>query len=213
MPIVQSSGGSEFELAPEGTHTGRCYKLLDLGTQQGEWQGMPTYPARQVYLQWELPDELTKDGKPYTVGQFVKLAAGDKSTLTKITQACLGEKSSKGFDANKLVGASCNLSIVHEQKADGSTKAKITGYVQLKKSEKKPVPINDDFIFDLDAFDQAKFDSLSDFFKGSIMKSPEYAELKSGAGSYAAAKAGKAPDKRSEHVGYEDSEINDAIPF
>ena len=51
------SGGKEFEQAPAGTHVARCIKLIDLGTQFGEYQGKPT-SARKVVVSWELPNEI-----------------------------------------------------------------------------------------------------------------------------------------------------------
>jgi hypothetical protein len=42
-----------------------------------------------------------------------------------------------------------------------------------------PAQVNPSFVFELDAFDQAKFDSLPDWIKAKIMTSKEYQALKS----------------------------------
>lgn len=204
MPVVPESTGKDFQHPPAGTHTGRCFKLIDLGTQQGEYQGVPTYPKRQIFLQWELPDELMEDGKPLTQGCFVSLTFGEKATLPKIVRAS-GKEPVKHFNANELVGTSCNLNITHEVKPDGKVKVKIAGWSPLKRSETPPVGINEPFIFDLDKFNQAAFDGLGDFFKEAIKKSPEYMEIanpNNGASAYAKATGTTAP-----------VDFDDEVPF
>ena len=58
MGLMATEGGSggDFTPAPEGTHIGRCVKVIDLGTQPGS-QMYPD-PKHKVMVAWELPSEL-----------------------------------------------------------------------------------------------------------------------------------------------------------
>ena len=39
--LWKDSGGGEFEQAPAGTHMAVCIRVIDIGTQDGEYQGKP----------------------------------------------------------------------------------------------------------------------------------------------------------------------------
>jgi hypothetical protein len=43
---VSDTGGGDFEQAPAGTHMARCVRIIDIGTQFGEYQGKPNARAR-----------------------------------------------------------------------------------------------------------------------------------------------------------------------
>jgi hypothetical protein len=70
---LTDNGGKEFEQPPIGNHVARCIGMIDLGTQQGDYQGKTTH-ARKIVLRWELPNELISEGewagKPFVVSQF-----------------------------------------------------------------------------------------------------------------------------------------------
>lgn len=75
MILKENGGGKEFEQASSGNHIARCVGLIDLGTQQSEYQGKTTY-ARKIVVRFELPNELTagaktlgKGGEPPAVGR------------------------------------------------------------------------------------------------------------------------------------------------
>lgn len=209
MPVIENN--KTFKNPSLGLQIGILYKIIDIGTRRNEFKGVVTH-KRTLIFNWELPEETTEDGKPLTISKFVPLASGAKAGLTKIATASIGISPSKGFDPVKLLGSACNLDIVNKTREDGSIIAdevKIGAFVQLKRNEKAPAPYNELSYFDLDNFDQAQFDSLSDGLRGMVAESPEYAEIKSGSGSYEAAKAGMKP-VQSEHVDLEDE---DTIPF
>jgi hypothetical protein len=84
---ANDTGGGDFQHAPIGTHAARCIRLIDLGTQQGEWQGKPTF-KNQVLVMWELPDELMEaqdDGqpRPFIVSKFYTNSLSEKANLRK----------------------------------------------------------------------------------------------------------------------------------
>jgi hypothetical protein len=54
MSILLPAQTSEFELTPAGTHIGRCYRVVDLGTQLVEFQGEHK-KQHKIMISWELP--------------------------------------------------------------------------------------------------------------------------------------------------------------
>ena len=170
--------GSEFVPPPAGTHMAICYRVIDLGTQQSEWQGKPKR-QHKVLLSWELPDELMEDGRPFMVNQRYTLSSSEKSRFRQDLESWRGKKFEDsefgpgGFDIRKLLGVSCLLGIVHVHK-DDNTYANISSIVKLPKNMLAAKPVNPPVFFDLAAFDRAVFEALSDGLKQVIIRSPEY---------------------------------------
>ena len=74
-----ASKTNSFKPVPPGTHLGRLYRIVDIGTQQGEYQGKITH-ARKIILHFELFGEdetgapLTRDdGKPLIITKYYNL--------------------------------------------------------------------------------------------------------------------------------------------
>jgi hypothetical protein len=176
-----SDGGSGYEKPPVGNHTGICTKLIDIGTQTGEYEGNPT-ERRQCLVEWELPEEERTDGKPFTISKFYTLSRRDdgsiyiseKSNLFKDLTSWFG-KPPTDFDPESLLGKGCQV-IVTEKKEKHVVNA-VTG---LPKSVKVGKPSNDVVLFLLSDFNEDTFENLSSGIKKMIMKSPEYAKIVSG---------------------------------
>ena len=171
------NGGGSFEQAPIGSHVARCVKVIDIGTQKGEYQGQVSI-KRQVIVAWELPNELmtTGDfaGKPFVVSKFYTASLNEKATLRKDLANWRGrdftEQELLGFDAKNILGKPCMISIIHNEKQ----KAKVSGVMALPKGMQVPDMINEPVFFSLDDFSQLVFDQLSDGYKKLIKASPEY---------------------------------------
>lgn len=200
------SSSKEFKPVPAGSHLGRLYKIVDIGTQQGEYQGKATYSRKMIFY-FELHGEDDKgapltndDGKPLIVTKYYNASLGEKATLRKHLQAWLHidfNNMPQGFEVMSILGKFAMINVTNYLK-DGKTRASIEGLSAVPAIVTKhglPEGINDTFIFDLNKFDSAKFDSLSDGVKKIIVESPEYRAL----------------TKQSEPV---ESDIsNDDIPF
>jgi hypothetical protein len=171
------NGGGDFEQPPVGTHVARCVKIIDIGTQKGEYQGKATI-KRQCIIGWELPLELMNEGeyagKPFVVSKFYTASLGEKANLRKdlanwrgrdFTEAELG-----GFEAKNILGKPCMLSLTANDKG----KIRVTGVMALPKGTQVPEQSSPTVYFSLDEFDQAAFDNLSDGYKKFITASPEY---------------------------------------
>jgi hypothetical protein len=183
--LLKDTGGTEFAQAPVGTHVARCVRLIDLGTQKGEYKGQAIF-KRQLIIGWELPTELIPDGeyagKPFTVSRFYTQSLSEKANLRKDLVAWRGKEFSdqelSGFDAKNLLGKGCMLSIVMTEKG----KAKVNSVMALPKAMRDSLPaqVNENVYFSLDEFNQLAFDSLSDGFKRMIAVSPEYIQIQQG---------------------------------
>ena len=180
--IAKDSGGGDFEQPPIGTHVARCIKIIDIGTQKGEYQGKATF-RRQVIIGWELPIELMTTGeyagKPFIVSKFYTASLSEKSNLRADLKNWRGrdftDQEPAGFDAKNIIGKSCMLSITLNDKS----KARVTGVMALPKGTAVPDQVNQTVYLSLEPgeFDQNTFDNLSDGYKKIIVLSPEYQSL------------------------------------
>jgi len=206
ISTTQSNSTKEFKNAPAGSHLGRLYKIVDLGTQVGEWEGKATY-ARKMIFYFELHGEDDKgmplvndDGKPLIVTKYYNASLGEKATLRKHLQTWLNldfSKMPEGFKVENILGKFAMINVTTYQK-DNKTRASIEGLSAVPAIVVKhglPEGFNEIFMFDLNKFDSAKFDSLSDSIKKMIMSSPEYRALT------------QQPESSSDDLG------NDDIPF
>lgn len=179
MSIIASNTGKAFELCPEGVTVSRCYRIIDLGTQQFEFQGKKKQ-ARKVLVSWETSN-LSADGKPLMVSKKYSLSLDEKAALRKDLQAWRGRtftpQELEGFDISNLLTKPVMLNIVH---SDDGKYANLSSMMPLPGGMKAPELFNTPVLFSLNEFDQDIFDSLSDGLKAIITLSPEYAEATGG---------------------------------
>jgi hypothetical protein len=184
------SGGKDFAPAPVGNHPARCIGIIDLGTQTGEWQGKPLV-RRQCVLQWELPNEPMDDGRPFIVSKFYTASLSEKANLRHDLESWRGREFTgdelAGFDSKNVLGKPCMVQVIHNDKG----KAKVSNVSAVPKGFKVPDAQNDLTFFSLDEFDPAAYDGLSDWFKETIAKSPEYRIAKGAAEERAPAFGGE----------------------
>lgn len=203
--------GTQYELPPADTHTAVCYRIVDLGTQQGEYKGKVTR-RHKIMLSWELNVMMTEGdnaGKPFSMHQRYTYGWSEKGTLRPTLEAWRGrpftEQEMDDFKLCKLLGVGCLMGVVHETK-DGSTYANISSIMKLPKGMEAPSLVNAPVDFDLGDFDQAIFDSFSDGLKATIALSPEYAKA-----TGTSAKKGTQDETVMGHLNetppYDDSEI------
>ena len=198
------SGGGDFEQAPAGTHVARCIKLLDLGTQFGEYQGKPN-ALRKVVISWELPNEIMTEGdyagKPFIVSKFYTASLGDKANLRKDLVNWRGreftEEELAGFESKNILGKPCMVQITPNDKG----KNRVTGVMALMKGTECPPQVNPPIYFSLEReeFDARVMESLSEYYQELIKKSPEFEKL------------GNKPDPVSKGSDFDD--FKDDIPF
>jgi hypothetical protein len=207
MPVfLPEPSGKAFTPPPAGNHVAICYRLLDLGTQATEWQGVKKM-AHKIMLSWELPNELMTEGElaghPFTIHQRYTWSMSEKATLRKHLESWRGKAFTdedfvgpQRFNACNIVGKPCMLSIVHKNK-DGTTYADIAGIAAMPKGIPAPSQVNPSVYFALtrEDFDAHTLDGLSDRLKETIKLSPEYQEIVHGK---------PAPSPDAEHSGFDD---------
>jgi hypothetical protein len=196
MTFIASTTNKEFELCPAGTHFALCYRLIDLGSQMNSYNKV----QRKIMLSWEFPNELMKDGRPFSIHKQYSLKLHEKSVLRKDLESWRGKpftaEELKGFDVSNLLGKICFIGVVHNEGKDGNTYANISSILKVAKGMEAPSPSNPVVQLDLDNFNQEVYQSLGDKLKQIIANSPEYKEL----------------TKKQAHE-TTDNQLSDEIPF
>lgn len=180
MYLPKSEGGN-FEITPDGTFVGRCYRFIDLGSHDQTYQGESKGLKRLIMIGFELPTELMADGRPFSIHKRYTWSMHEKATLRKDLEAWRGVKFTDadfgpgGFDIRNLLGKTCTLSIVHSQNGE-NTYANVASIGKAMKGLEIPEAINPPVYFSLEPqnFEPEVFESLSDKLKEFIRATPEY---------------------------------------
>lgn len=194
---VKNNGGGDFELAPEGTYIARCFKIIDLGTQITEYNGEKKQ-QQKVLISWELldPEARMKDGRPFAVAKRYTASLHEKAQLRKDLQAWRGKRFSEteleGFDLKAVLGAYCQIQIVHSEGINGSTYANVDAIMSTKE---KPKAVADAVYFDISEPDMELYETFSDRLKEQISVAPEWVERSLKANSPAEAAVADSEDK------------------
>ena len=107
--------GGDFEKAPPGNHPAVLVAIIDLGTQENEYQGVKRYEER-AYFCWELVNEKNTAGKNHLIGIDLTVSMNEKAKLRQWVEAWRGRKLAEGeeFDIRKLLGQKCLLSVTEK---------------------------------------------------------------------------------------------------
>ena len=143
--MVSAPRNEGFEPLAEGVHVAVCYGLYDLGTHYSQkWEKS----SRQVLVCWEIPAERCEIGGedlPRAISKKVTLSLHPKSGLYKLLVAWRGKpftaEELAGFDLKAVLGASCQLQVLHYDK-DGEKKHYVENVMSLPKGAAKPKPEN-----------------------------------------------------------------------
>jgi hypothetical protein len=167
-----------------GVDVGRLVHIIDLGSQIDRYSGDEGRP--KVEFVWELPNQLhtfneDKGPQPLIVTRKYGNTLGRGSGMKEAIESMLGHKIDKDFELDTLVGELCLINITLEPvEGDPDLKnVQIQSLSPLTKdlAKKKYPTYNEQFVFDLDNFDQDIFDSLPEWKRDQIAKSPEYANI------------------------------------
>lgn len=172
----------DFTPPPPGNHPARCYRVVDLGTQQGSYMGKPKI-QHKIMIGWELfCDEKLPDGRNFTISSRYTLSGSDRSMLRQHLEAwrgrAFGEDDWNTFHIEKIIGQPCLLQVKHETK-DGTTYSNIASVAGVPKGFPVPDLTNDTLFFSLGPkeYQKAAYEKLSDNLKLTVHKSPEWAVL------------------------------------
>lgn len=179
--IAPKSEKKQFEPVPAGNHVARVYSIIDIGTNEDEFKGEKKM-VHKIRVGFELPNETKvfkeeKGAEPYNVSREWTLSFAPKSNLLPIVEGILGRKMEEAeaevFDVTTLIGQTCLLNIVHEEK-NGTTYANIHGTSPIPKGMECPPAVNKPVVLDYDNFDAVTFGLLPDFIKEKMVTSEEY---------------------------------------
>lgn len=187
--IAKDSGGGDFKRVPPGAYIGRCFSLIDLGTQltSGQYGEKLQHKLR---IGWELfgedeqgqPLTVEVDGKtlPLTISKSYTLSLHEKSGLRRDLAAWRGrdfsDEEAKAFDVSKLIGAYCMVNVTSSE-TNNKTYSNVAGLTPLPGALKnaKPAPVHEPVLFDLDQPDLKVFATFHEKLQEAIKKSPEWA--------------------------------------
>lgn len=176
--IAKENSGGNFELIPADQYAAICYRVIDLGTQKGEYQGVPNH-KRQAMISWEI-DAKMEDGKPFAISKWYTLSLNEKSSLRPDLESWRGKAFTQeeldGFDISKLLKVPCLLQIVHKTNKQGQIKASVNSIMKLPKAMIAPAIVNPLIDFSLDEYNQSIFDMIPEGIQKMIVVSPEYIE-------------------------------------
>lgn len=170
---ASDKGGADFEMTPEGQYVGRCFKIVDMGTQTTKGQ-YGDKVQHKVMVSFELLDgPKMQDGRPFSVSQFYTVSLHEKAKLRADLEAWRGRKFTptelEGFDLASVIGAYCMLQVVHDETGKYANIQTIMSY----KGDKLP-PINENVVFDIDNPDMKVFETFGDSMKLKITSAPEW---------------------------------------
>lgn len=120
MAIIAKKPESNFTPCPEGLHQAICVDVVDLGINKG-----PYGEKHKVEVRWQTELENEENMRRYQLRKWYTLSLHEKASLRKDLECWRGRKFTedelKGFDLEKLIGANCQLQVIHNVTDDGKT--------------------------------------------------------------------------------------------
>ena len=178
MTSIIANGGNDTPSYPTvsvGVHKARCVRVIDLGTQQNDYQGQISW-KRQVMLIWEVPSETDNKGEPLTISKFYTLSLNEKANLANDLVSWRGrpftETEKKAFDISKLAGVPCTLNVIMNK----NDKPKVSTVMPIGKGDNIASQFHPSMIFSITDFQNKKvevFNQLPEGIRNIILKSKE----------------------------------------
>ena len=141
MAIIAKESTREWTQVPEGLHQAVCCDVIDLGLVKTEWGEKPKVKlVFQIALFDDNGGELynpdfTEVDRRFEVNRPFGLSLSEKSLLRPFLEAWRGRKFTKeelsGFDLENLIGANCQVQIIHNITDQGRTFSNIQAIVPL----------------------------------------------------------------------------------
>lgn len=143
------NAGKPLTPAPAGLHQAVCVDVVELGMVDSAWG-----PKDTIELRWQVfpydadgqPMVNPENGKPYMVVNRYNATLSPKSNLHKHLVAWRDRKFTQqeldDFDLDNVLGANCQLQIIHNVSDDGRTFANIQSIVPLGRGMQKFQPID-----------------------------------------------------------------------
>jgi hypothetical protein len=133
---LKPNAGRDYEIPSEDNHRAAIVALVDLGTQEEEYQGRQER-KRKILLVWELLDETRSDGRPHLLARAYTCSLNEKAALRGVCEAAKGKiHNDVEVDLTELLGLPVMLNVVHGEGKEGKVYAKIEGVAPASKLER-----------------------------------------------------------------------------
>lgn len=143
MPIIAKGSSTKFEPCPAGVQHAVCCDVVDLGQLDTPWGA-----KWKIDICWQTAETM-EDGRPYLVKKRYTLSLNEKANLRHDLEAWRGraftEAELEGFDIEALIGANCQLNVVHKAGSKGGTFANVVSIMPLAKKTQK-IDVTPDYI-------------------------------------------------------------------
>lgn len=175
MGLITKNEAGEKGVTSTVTHVARCYGIIDLGTQYsdkfGRW-------ANKIMFQFELPADLTEDGRPSIISEKYTLSLNDKANLRKDLESWLGRpvtatEKRDGFALGWMLGAACLLSILHGGNAE-KVYAYVAGVMSVPEGTPVPEAVNPVVLYNTEKGEDTVYAKLPEWVKDLIQQSREF---------------------------------------
>jgi len=179
---IKATESKSYSPAPAGSHIATCTAVIDLGTQESNFNG-EIKRQRKLMLTFELNEEagLRDDGKRYAISKRYTASLHEKSSLRKDLIAWRGRDFTpaelEGFEVNNVAGKTCMISVAHVEKG-GSTYANIVSIMGAPKGVTNPgASVAVTLSLEPSEFNAMAYEGLGDKLREIIAQSPEYKAL------------------------------------
>lgn len=131
---IRGKKRTQFPVPPEGLHQAVCVDAWDVWTEPRPeaWGGGIMDLTRLV---WQVNKLNRETGKPYEVSQKYTASLHEKAKLRQHLESWRNKKFSeeelREFDIENVVGAGCQIQIIHNIGSDGIVYANVTAVVPL----------------------------------------------------------------------------------
>lgn len=119
MAIIAKKPENSFTPCPEGLHQAVCVDVVDLGIVKGQFG-----EKHKVEIRWQADSE-NENGRRFELRKWYTLSLHEKSNLRKDLECWRGRKFTEGelagFDLENLLGANCQLQVIHNLSDEGKT--------------------------------------------------------------------------------------------
>jgi hypothetical protein len=172
MTLLSEYGG-DFELPPEGKHSARLVKFVDMGAQPGKFG-----TSRQAELAFEIIGQTTEHGDPMLAFKRIFNLSPRSKNFRDVVRALTGLHDIAAVETATLVGLSCELLVEHVTNEDGNEFANCEVRA-LKNSKSLDDAVTPKLFFSLHPmeFDAKAVSTLSERQQEKVRESATYKEL------------------------------------
>jgi len=149
MPIPIRKSSEEFTPCPEGLFNALCVDVVDMGLMKSQYGD-----KFKIKVVWQVEETNPEnEDKRFTVRQFYTNSDNEKSNLRKMLESWRGQKFTQeqmdNFDVESVVGAPCQVQVVHNLGKEGKTFANAQAVVPAAGGV-LPLEPNGDYIRECD---------------------------------------------------------------